>query len=629
MEKNLLLEVNNIRNIMGLDPINQIIESIEDALIKENESLKKDLLFEYTIRPKNIKLLWDDLWKMGDDILDDNIARKFKDVFDEDILIKFKNLDNFINLRKEINEIFDSANPGYGVQSQRDQLVKLLDDKKISKAVNDGFDGFIEGLEKDIRNYKLSSGETLETFLRKRQETITGLYEELEKETSEIIGDPKSHNITDQSQMDDFVNDFKNTFGDDLPFTKNADGDDVLTKTMKKTFDPDNINIKNIGDEFDPNLDAPTKSRLEKFKDDLVTAFKSFDVSDFKGILSKLFKWIMKTYDLIFNKFVYANAMKRRQKWLNSDVVNKIDKNSNFYKYGAKPAIIGFNKIITAFDSVLAANTTFLIPVIRTVRRIFWAQSEILKDYPKIKGFIDGILGWFANIAIYVWSYFPTAFWEGDRARAEEARNNMAGVQTMMSFVGVDTTNTVEYIDHLADWLSKIPCKLRPKKCAEYKAELDELQKTADDAKKTMRDLKVKGQIYTKDSVENLKTSYSNAKNCLDSLGEKKAEFLKDLKGDDSNPDRSNDPSVIAKNNVLSNFENGNISMYDMIKSVEGLIDGIISNKNEDGALEAGLIQTESDGYLKEILEKCKELKNQKTVIINGGKTKTAKGFSD
>ena len=313
MEKNLLLEVNNIRNIMGLDPINQIIESIEDALIKENESLKKDLLFEYTIRPKNIKLLWDDLWKMGDDILDDNIARKFKDVFDEDILIKFKNLDNFINLRKEINEIFDSANPGYGVQSQRDQLVKLLDDKKISKAVNDGFDGFIEGLEKDIRNYKLSSGETLETFLRKRQETITGLYEELEKETSEIIGDPKSHNITDQSQMDDFVNDFKNTFGDDLPFTKNADGDDVLTKTMKKTFDPDNINIKNIGDEFDPNLDAPTKSRLEKFKDDLVTAFKSFDVSDFKGILSKLFKWIMKTYDLIFNKFVYANAMKRRQ----------------------------------------------------------------------------------------------------------------------------------------------------------------------------------------------------------------------------------------------------------------------------------------------------------------------------
>ena len=78
-----------------------------------------------------------------------------------------------------------------------------------------------------------------------------------------------------------------------------------------------------------------------------------------------------------------------------------------------------------------------------------------------------------------------------------------------------------------------------------------------------------------------------------------------------------------------SNFENGNISMYDMIQSVEGLIDGIISNKNEDGSLEAGLIQTESDGYLKEILEKCKELKKQKTVIINGGETTSAKGFSD
>jgi hypothetical protein len=485
-------------------------------------------MVEFTIRPKNIKMLWDDLIKLGDDISDINIAKRLKDVFDEDILLKFKNLDSFTNIRKDIQDIFNNANPGYGVQAQRDQLVKLLTDKKISQSVSDGFDGFIESLEKDIRDFKIKGGETVEDFLRKRQESITGLYEELEKETAEILGDPKSHNITNQQQMDEFAKEFKSTFGDDLSFLKNDAGDDIITDTFKKTYDPDNINIKNVVDDVD--LDAPTKNRLH------------FDQNKLNGILQKLYKWFMDKYNIIFNKFLYSNAYKRRQKWL-TGAGNKIGKDSNWYKYGAKPAIIGFNKILTAFDTVLMANTTFLLPFIRSVRKIFASQSEFFVKYPKLSGWLDTIMGWVSSLVIYVYSYFPIAFWEGDEERAEEARSNMAGVQTMMSWVGIDASGLTGMIDDLADWISEWPCKIDPEECEKNKAELENLQNKLNDTKKIINNQANNLKTFSEEKIKSLEENYKKAKECLDSLGDEKTKFLKSLKDtSEDSGDQVNDP---------------------------------------------------------------------------------------
>ncbi len=592
--------------------LNEEIERIKSLFTEERlfgNIVEKELLYETIIKPKHVKSLWDDIIKLGDDIVDSNISKKLKVIFDDDILTNIKYKKGMESTISSLKKIIDNADPAFGVQTQRDQLVKFFQSNKISNSVNDTFDEMIEGLDKEVRNYKLDSGETVESFLRKRQENITSLYKELENETGDILADPKRHNINNKEQMDEFIDDYKETFGEDLPFLTDDFDDDILSDSMRKTYDPDNKVIFDLDGVDD--IDAPTKSRLQKFKDDLDRLLKNFNQTKFKKLLDGLYQWLIDTYDKVFNKFLYSNAFKRRQKWLDYAQKSGIDKNGVAYKYTVKPAIIGFNKILTAFDALLAANTVWLIPTLRTLRKVFLTQSDWIARNPKIGKFMDNFLGIIANTIVYVYSYFPVAFWSGDEERAENARKRMASVQTVANWFYLDTNNIVKNLTDISMWIVDVPCRVDPEGCEKYRKELEEMQVKAENAKQNIKNTANTAKNFVSEKGQNFKNNYKKAKKCLDSIGDKRTEFLKELDETNSNPDEG------YKNTIFASFESGEINMETMITSLNSLINDMTSSgsEKERKGEEANSILDECDSYVTEILKKCQMMKKQKEEI--------------
>jgi len=135
--------------------INEEIDRIKSLFSEERlfgNLVEQELLYETIIKPKYVKGIWDDIIKLGDDIADSNISKKLKLTFGDDILTNFKYKKSMVGVRASLKKILDDTNPGIGVQTQRDQLVKFFKSNKISTSINDSFDEMIEGLDIEVRN---------------------------------------------------------------------------------------------------------------------------------------------------------------------------------------------------------------------------------------------------------------------------------------------------------------------------------------------------------------------------------------------------------------------------------------------------------------------------------------------
>ena len=619
MEKKLILEINQMRNLMGLEPLSEIIDSVEKSFRSLNENtINKKLLVEYTIRPKNIKLIFDDIFKSADNISSSTIRKSLIDAFDGDLMKKFSNMVPFTSLRDELSEILGSINLGLGnPQHQKNLLVEIFSDNKISKGVNDSFDDFIEGLDKEIRDFELKDGVSVERFLREKQEDIVSAYELLEKETVGIIDNPSDFNIKNVEDMDEFIADYKNTFGDDLTFLKDSSGDDLLISTMKNTYSPKNIPIKNLdeildeadidGDEFKRNLD------------DLDDAISSNNAAKFKKIIEKIYQLLIDGYSRLFDKLLYKNARIRRENWLQiSQDITGYGKDSKLYKYVLKPGVITLNKLFTAFKTVLDANITFVVPIMRKLKDWGLLKKLTNTQFEGLNKFLDMLINALVRFGIYVYSYWPIAFFGWDEDRAEEARGNIAGVETMLGFVYLDPSGTAENFDAVADAISDSPKYMNPEEYEKNKKELDDLQKKWDDGKQRVNDFKNGVELFAQENITKLREKRKKVNDCLKTLGTKRTDFLNDFNAEDKGlVNNEKGESLESLTNTVINNLSANMDITNMISSLDGLLgefnSALKDSEEEQKAREVVVEETLS--LYDQLLKKCEEVKESKNEI--------------
>lgn len=369
MEKNLLLEINKMRNLMGLSLIQEKINSIEKKQISLNEnkiiSAEKSLtnlnenrilLNEQLI--KGIKGIWDEISGiMGKTNVDGKTFRELTNSIDE-LVMNGKTIQTAAdNLKAMHTSIVDGVSD---LQVQKDKLVTFFENRNLSKSIEDSWTKEIDNLSDDVKNtevpkvragFKVTLGELLEKHKKKMVE----LYEEFEDVIKDRIDDPKKYGINNAEDMNKFADDLEETLEEEMPFFKDASGENPIPSNVRKSYSPDNLSI---------DLNSSFYKRWKSYFDEI---FNTPNMVKFKESLRKFFKVIYIAWKDYVEKFFYQRSKARWKFWKSYETQWKSAVGAEKYKltnilwdYGLNGIVRYIHIGIAMIDTLINASSVFL-----------------------------------------------------------------------------------------------------------------------------------------------------------------------------------------------------------------------------------------------------------------------------
>ena len=370
MENQLLLEINRIKTIMGIDDGEKIINSINETYINESnlleERMNKLILLNESFGGGLVKAIDDIIGIIGknsDEIVElgfKNMDELLPMIMKQDILTDI--MGDIVNISKGIDVDPNTAKVG---------LVGILNNNKISKSVGEGWDDFItkiknnsdytDALKRQVeyKGVKMDLGE----FLEASRSTVTDAYEEIEEFILKAVNDP-TKNAPNIENGEEFVRVLREELGSELDFLKGADGEDIFMDNVESLFDK-KLDVVDIT--------PPTKN--PKNMDDAIDSLKNTDLEDY-GKFMKWFKSMDWSAVLRQLKELFLNLLdnfiiggwKKRQTYMNTKLLPALENSMGFTK----------NKIIKKGIWVAGTGANVWLSVLTQVINISTAMVRVL-----------------------------------------------------------------------------------------------------------------------------------------------------------------------------------------------------------------------------------------------------------
>lgn len=214
MNKELILEIDRMRSIMGLSTyVNNISTIIENRLLVEGV----------------LSNVWDDIWKILKG-MDAAVIRKSFGTVDIMIETIFKQ-DVFAKIIDDISKI----HAGDAVASKK-LLIEYIENGNISKAVGNAYENTIQRLGDDVLSIKASDGRMLGDILLEKQVAVVRAYENLEGALAVAVN--KGIREGGFKSADELYDVLVRDFAGDLKFLDNIAGENVLFKQLADNWSP-------------------------------------------------------------------------------------------------------------------------------------------------------------------------------------------------------------------------------------------------------------------------------------------------------------------------------------------------------------------------------------------------------
>jgi len=403
MKKELLLELNRIKEVMGIDPhLNDTIDNL--TWLNERTYNGKELLLEGNKISDAIETLFtvlsksdtgSKIWLSANNIITD--------------IANSKGITTVTNKLSKLARYSISGNLTakelLALQKKNiDEIVDILVNGEIGKSINDGWDNIIEGLDRSVRDKVIMVNgveQTIERTLREVQENMVEDFKLLEEQLVEVLVNPQQWNFKNGEELGDVIAD---TFGDEIKFLEDG-GENLLVRALRDNYDK-TIKIVDplISGVFPEVAEVQSKflKNWTKFINgktgivfaDVMRFLKDFLMSVSKGIYNWIKTVLMKNHN--------ARVGNIKEKWKYTGD----NKYAKFGHYTGEYTGRSLNFLRTLLVSIIDTCTGFISQLMNWLAD--WIPKHISKFFKQDLGPSKGVLNFFETVSIFLVKFIRT-----------------------------------------------------------------------------------------------------------------------------------------------------------------------------------------------------------------------------